>query len=125
MTNKPKSRPSTQKRPGPPPPRQDPAVGQLQMSLLNMRQLYEQVTQEKQALQQQIQQAQAFTAACLIEAGIGDDKFFVPQKTLDAIATGLVEGFEITQSKSPKGMKVRLLYALDQEEDSVPEVSTE
>ena len=117
MSNKPHNRPGAGKKTAP--ATAGINVGQLQMSLLNMRQMYEQVVQEKGYLQGQIQQAQTLTIAILLEGNL--DGVVINQETLDMINEGKIAGLEITDSVEPKGRKVTLMWA---PEEDVPDADS-
>lgn len=85
-------------------------AGQLQMSLLNMRQMYEGAVQEKMALKQQLEQSQALVAALIFP----DPTAFVQKDALDAIAAGAVEGMNLEVEED--GLHVIMVYKEDEDE---------
>ncbi len=64
----------------------------LQSALMNMRQLYDQATQEKQGLQALIAQRDHLLAALAVE----HEPLFVSRETEEMIRTKMVAGYEMT-----------------------------
>lgn len=119
MSNKAHNRPSTQpkkKRVA----KQDPAVAELQMTVLNLRQLYEQSTQEKTYLQQQLQQSQSLSAMLVLQNR--KSKVVIKQATMDRVIAGEVAGLSIEPGENQKGLVLEVVYAGEEEEVSVPPV---
>lgn len=92
----------------------DEGVGQLQMALLNLRQMYDQATQEKAVLQSRFQQSQALVAAILTE--IDAPRFVVSEKSLDIVADGVVEGLDIQQIE--EGISIDMVFAEEAQDDT-------
>ena len=85
-------------------------AGQMQMSLLNMRQMYESAIQEKMALQQALDQTKGFLAALIYP----ELEELIPNDNLDAIQLGEVVGMN-TQVLDD-GILIELVLKEDEDE---------
>jgi len=112
MSNKRRKRPTEAKKQRAVPA--SPDLGKLQMSILNLRQMYEGLVQEKAVLHSQLQQSQALVASLLVS--LDEEEIVVTQRAIDLVAEGLVEGLNVKPSKSPKGIKISLVWAPEEDE---------
>lgn len=96
-----------------------PQLGELQQALVTLQRMYDQSVIDKASLQNGLQQSQATLAALLVSKGF--ESVVISPDAIETVASGQVEGLEINQSESPKGLKVELIWASAEDEpDETP-----
>lgn len=91
-----------------------PTAAQLQMSLLNMRQLYEGAVAEKIQLQQEVERVNALLSGVIFP----DEYAFISDENIELLEGGAVTGMRI--DREDDGLRIELIFP-EVESDDEPE----